>query len=119
MNAPGRASGFIAENEPVTGSEDRVPQRSVTVRRQEPEPFRAVGRDKKGLPVFVMPEIELLPVVHSGPPEVSIGDGETERMDQVQPKIGKGAESPDVSGVLGNLRTDKDEMKKRGNGRHG
>ena len=41
---------------------------------------------------------------------MAVGDLETERMDQVEPGSGQGAQAPDIPRVLGNFGIEKDEM---------
>jgi hypothetical protein len=54
--------------------------------------------------------IQREPVIHAGPPQVAVRDLEPKGMDQVEPRSRERAHSAHVSGVLGDLGLEQDNM---------
>jgi hypothetical protein len=57
------------------------------------------------------PQVETLPIVHSGTTNVLLIKGESQRPHKMKPGPGGNAETGDVPGVLRNLRLDQHDMK--------
>jgi len=57
-----------------------------------------------------MMHIQRVPIVHTTALEMLVRDGETERMDQMKTAFIDRAQSPDISGILRNLRIIEDDM---------
>ena len=51
-----------------------------------------------------------MPIVHARSAKVAIGNGETQRVDQVEPGACNRAEPTDVASVLRDLRLKKDDV---------
>ena len=85
MQPGGRTGAFVAENEAVTVGVLRIPIRPVRLGREQPEALGCRGIDAKRFPGVVMMNIQRVPIIHAGALQVTIGDLESERMNQVQP----------------------------------
>ena len=61
-------------------------------------------------------KVEAAPVIRAGPPEPAVAEDESQRPDQVEARSGGRAGPGDIARVLRNLRRDKDDVEKGGNG---
>jgi hypothetical protein len=52
-----------------------------------------------------------VPIVHAGTLQVLVGDLETQRMDQMQPRLRDRAHASDIAGVLRDLRLKQHHVK--------
>ena len=56
------------KDEPITVGVFDIPIRMIRVRGQKPEPLGACGAELEGLPIFMVVDVERLPVVHPTSP---------------------------------------------------
>ncbi len=104
---PGRhALGFAPENQHAVGPEWRLAVVGGRVGREVEAPF-ARDRVAEGEPVGVDPQVHVIPVVESRALEVAVVDLESERLDEVKWRAGRGAEAGDVAGIGRDLRLDQ------------
>jgi hypothetical protein len=82
------------------------------MRGEEPDPLRECRRVAKSLPGGVATDIEVSPVVHAAPLEIAVVEGEAQWLDEVEFGPGKGAQPPDISSVLGDLRLEKNDLQR-------
>lgn len=113
MNGIRHPPGLTPKNQPVSGRKRHLPETLFAASGHQPEIGRSVRTGPEGGPVVVMPQVEPFPVIHSCSPEVTIGDLETQRVNQMQPQIRIGAQPADISRILRNLGAKEDDMQKR------
>lgn len=101
---------FVSEEQAVVLIIFNIPIRMLALGGKEPKAFGGVGTCAKGFPVFVMMDIEVVPIVHSATPNLFIGDFKTEGMNQVQAAPGNGTEASDITGVLRDLGIVENEV---------
>lgn len=106
-----RAVAFVPEDKSVAVAKIRVPKRFFRLCRKQPQPRGARREREKRVPVFVVHDVERLPIIHSRTAQVRIGNRESERVNQMQAGTRNRAHSADVSGVLRNLRIEKNKVK--------
>lgn len=110
---PGRSTGgFASEHKAVTGGEGSIPMGAFRLGGEEPEADGPIRGGPESRPIIMVPDIEMIPVIHSAPLEMAIGDRKSQRMDQMENTIGDGAKPPDISRILGNFRLKKDHVKR-------
>ena len=110
--------GLVPEDQHAVRLERRVPVVLGRVRR-EVQAAVAADRVPEREPVLVHPEIGLVPVVEAGALHVLLVQREAERADQVQRRVGGGAEARDVPGVGRDARFDEGDVQGHGVGEKG
>jgi hypothetical protein len=60
--------------------------------------------------ILILKDIDQIPIVQTGPLEVAVFRGESERFDQMETGTGGGAGSGDVACILGDFRLVKNDM---------
>tara|TARA_B100001027_G_scaffold87345_1_gene59819 strand:+ start:4971 stop:5213 length:243 start_codon:yes stop_codon:yes gene_type:complete len=68
MQPIGRTVPFVTKNEPIAIGVFDIPIRMIRARGQKPKPLGGCRAELEGLPVFMVVDVERLPVVHSTPP---------------------------------------------------
>ena len=58
----------------------------------------------------MLPNIQILPIIHSAAFQITVGQWKTERANEMQARICAGTQTPDVARVLRNLRTKKNDV---------
>lgn len=105
---------FVSEEKPVAICVFNIPIQVFGLGGKKPDSLGAPGAGAEGVPVIVVMDIEIVPVVHSAATDLFIGDVETERVNEVEAALSDRAEAPDVAGILGDLGVKKDQVKHGG-----
>ena len=71
---------------------------------QKPKPFGGCGAELEGFPVFMVVDVERLPIVHPTPPKMLIRNREAKWMNQMQAALGDRTKATDVTRILGDFR---------------
>lgn len=101
---------FVSEKESVAIGVFNIPIRVFGLGGKEPEPLGSVGTRAKGFPVFVMMDIEVVPIVHPAAADLFIRNLKSEGIDEVESALGDGAKATDVTGVLGDFGIEENEV---------
>jgi len=107
------ARAFIPKNEAIFIRKRSIPKPAGCLCREEPETPRSLCALSKILPVSMLMDVQGSPIVHAGATKVSIIDDITQRMNQMQPGLRQCTHPPDVAGILGNFRLEKDNVNHR------
>ena len=72
-----------------------------------------ISGGEEGIPISMFAQVNCGPIIHSRPAQTFVVYLETIGLDQVKPATGVGAEPPDVTGVLGDFRSKKNQVDHR------
>ena len=111
MQPIGRTMPLTPKDEPIVIGVFDIPIRMIRACGQKPKPLGGCRAELEGLPVFMVVDVERLPVVHSAPPETLIRNREAEWMNQMQPTLSDRTKATDVTRILGDFRIKKDDVK--------
>ena len=100
------------EDEPIPFLELSVPQPPCRFRRKEPKALRSTRGSQKSLPMIVVADIELVPVVHASSTQLRIIDLKAERVDEVQDAARDCAHPTNVARVRRDLRAEENKVER-------
>lgn len=105
----GKSRSLLAEHQHTLR---RIPHLGIAARR--------FGREKEKLSVcvlfeefgeiFIVKNLQLIPIIKTGAFQMPVGDLEAEGLHQMQGAAGGGAGTCDIAGILGNLRLYENDM---------
>ena len=109
-----QALGFASKDQKISGRKAslRVGPRRLGGQKMQTRAARCAVA-KRG-PIRPRPPGHLLPVIHPGPFQGPVVEAESERLDQMQHRIRRGAETRDGAGIRRNLRLDQNDLQVMG-----
>lgn len=111
MQPIGRTMPFTSKDEPIAVGVFNIPIRMIRACSQKPKPFWSCRAELESLPVFMVVDVERLPVVHPTSPKMFIRNREAKWMNQMQAALGDRTKATDVTRILGDFRIKKDDVK--------
>lgn len=107
-----KSARLAAADQEVAGLEDGVPVGSGSLGGEEP----GAGWRKDGEQIIEgIPETQLdvFPIIEADAPDLSVVEGESERLDEMEGGAGGEAEPAGGTCIVGNLGMDQDEVEHR------
>jgi len=113
MDGLWRTRALAAENQPIAFRITRIPETLRGLGREEPETLRPPRCSQERLPILVMTDVQLMPVIHACTTQLGVVDFKAQRMHQMEHTARDRTHTANVTRVRGNLRMEQDEMKRR------
>ena len=104
---------FIPEKQSITIGELNIPQGSHGPFGKQPDAPGTFRKIQKRLPVFMVADVQFLPIVHATAFQMLVGELKPQRIDQMQHGIRVCAKPTDITRVLRYLRLEEDEVEHR------
>jgi hypothetical protein len=110
MQPFGTTRTFVSKQKAIAVLKPDVPEGPGSLCRKKPKPRRPHRTALKGVPTLMVVHVQSLPIVHSGPLQVTVRDAKSQGMNQVKPGVRHSAKPAHIAGVLGDLWFEKDDM---------
>ena len=110
MQPIGRTMPLTPKDEPIAVSVFNIPIRMIRPCSQKPKPFWGCRAELESLPVFMVVDVERLPVVHPTSPKMFIRNREAKWMNQMQAALGDRTKATDVTRILGDFRIKQNDV---------
>ncbi len=106
------SSVFASEKQRVPAFKICLPERFLRLCGKEPNFVDGGGEGGffKCAPIWVVDDVEAVPIVHAAALQLSVGDFKSQRVDQMQPGSDYGACAPDIPDILRYFRLEQDNV---------